>query len=97
MHKVISLVSILGFIALTSCAAVSVNHFQGGKSLGTGITKIGFGSQIGRSVDYDSDEDAIDNPATILFDFSVSTVWGQNSTLEQIYLPQCRPRSESNS
>ena len=71
MYKAISLVNILSFIALTSCAAVSVNHFQGGKSLGTGKTKIGFGSQIGRSVDYDSDEDAIDNPATILFDFSV--------------------------
>lgn len=71
MHKAISLVNILGFIALTSCATVPVNHFQGGKSLGTGKTKIGFGGQLGRNVDYDSDEDVVDNPAVILFDFSV--------------------------
>jgi len=72
MHKVISLVNILGFIALTSCATVPVNHFQGGKSLGTGQTKIGFGAQFGRIVDYDSDEDVVDDASfALLFDFSV--------------------------
>ena len=76
MHKAISLVNILGFIALTSCATVPVNHFQGGKSLGTGKTKIGFGSQLGRNVDYDSDEDVVENPFSLLLDLSVQHGFG---------------------
>ncbi len=71
MHKAISLVNILGFIALTSCATVPVNHFQDGKSLGTGKSRIGFGAQLGRNVDYDSDDDLVENPVSFLFDFSV--------------------------